>query len=256
MTDTTISKRLWSTENAKAAKAASYGWINAIHYLAPSDFAGGKTLCANASPGCIALCLGWFSGQAAMVPNQSNRDSIGNVRLSRIKKVQALRADPDAYLRAMLHQAQAIERKAWQEDVAVAFRADGSSDWKLALKPFEAPEIGRTTLADALPQSRIVEYTKNAPHMIKFLCGHYPGNVHLTFSRSETNEADCRRVLDAGGNVAVVFRDRLPDVYLGAPVIDGDEHDLRHLDPAGVVVGLVAKGQTAKRDTSGFVVNV
>ena len=32
-----------------------------------------------------------------------------------------------------------------------------------------------------------------------------PANYHLTFSRSETNEADCKRVLEAGGNVAVVF---------------------------------------------------
>jgi hypothetical protein len=35
--------------------------------------------------------------------------------------------------------------------------------------------------------------------------------------------------------------------------INGDENDLRFLDPKGVVVGLTAKGK-AKSDTSGFVV--
>jgi hypothetical protein len=36
--------------------------------------------------------------------------------------------------------------------------------------------------------------------------------------------------------------------------IDGDNSDLRHLDPFGVVVALYAKGR-AKKDMSGFVVN-
>jgi hypothetical protein len=35
-------------------------------------------------------------------------------------------------------------------------------------------------------------------------------------------------------------------------VFNGDESDLRFLDPRGVVVGLYAKGK-AKKDTSGFV---
>jgi len=79
-----------------------------------------------------------------------------------------------------------------------------------------------------------------------------PKNYSLTFSRSETNEADCIRVLEAGGNVAVVFRHK-PDTWHGFPVIDGDAHDLRHLDPRGVVVALSPKGPKAKRDKSGFV---
>jgi hypothetical protein len=35
-------------------------------------------------------------------------------------------------------------------------------------------------------------------------------------------------------------------------VINGDESDLRFLDPKGVIVGLKAKGK-AKKDLSGFV---
>jgi len=40
---------------------------------------------------------------------------------------------------------------------------------------------------------------------------------------------------------------------MGRPVYDGDESDLRFLDPKDVIVGLRAKGK-AKKDTSGFVV--
>jgi hypothetical protein len=36
--------------------------------------------------------------------------------------------------------------------------------------------------------------------------------------------------------------------------VDGDDSDIRHLDPQGVVVALYAKGN-AKTDLSGFVVD-
>jgi hypothetical protein len=41
--------------------------------------------------------------------------------------------------------------------------------------------------------------------------------------------------------------------FMGAPVANGDDTDLRFLDPANHVIALYAKGN-AKRDTSGFVV--
>ena len=90
--------------------------------------------------------------------------------------------------------------------------------------------------------------------MHKFLDGKMPENYHLTFSRSEeTSDDRMLRILNKGGNVAVVFRGSLPKTYLGYPVIDGDKNDLRFKDPKGVVVGLVEKG-LAKKDETGFVV--
>ena len=73
-------------------------------------------------------------------------------------------------------------------------------------------------------------------------------------SRSETNTADAVKVLAAGHNVAVVFGHGQPKTFMGHKVIDGTEHDLRHLDPSPVIVGLDPKGSKAKKDTSGFVV--
>jgi hypothetical protein len=40
---------------------------------------------------------------------------------------------------------------------------------------------------------------------------------------------------------------------MGMTVVDGDDTDVRHIEPQGVVVALYAKG-AAKRDTTGFVV--
>jgi hypothetical protein len=44
----------------------------------------------------------------------------------------------------------------------------------------------------------------------------------------------------------------MPETYLGRPVFNGDESDLRFLDPKNVIVGLYAKGK-AKKDETGFV---
>ena len=58
-----------------------------------------------------------------------------------------------------------------------------------------------------------------------------------------------------GMRIAMVFRSRdaIPSSYADMPVVDGDNSDIRHLDPQGVIVGLYAKGK-AKTDRSGFVI--
>ena len=57
-------------------------------------------------------------------------------------------------------------------------------------------------------------------------------------------------------NIAVVFRDKesIPAIFLGLPTIDGDQTDLRFLDPAHSIVALYAKGK-ARKDQSGFVID-
>ena len=101
------------------------------------------------------------------------------------------------------------------------------------------------------PEIQFVDYTKN---MRRVLDPNRPANYHLTFSLSETNKAEAEQVLAAGFNVAVVFGNGQPDSFMGHRVIDGTEHDLRHLDPQPVIVGLDPNGKKAKADTSGFVV--
>jgi hypothetical protein len=64
--------------------------------------------------------------------------------------------------------------------------------------------------------------------------------------------------LERGMNVATVFRKAFDyaNTWAGLPVINGDSDDLRILDPkGGHIVALYAKGK-AKKDMSGFVVDV
>ena len=105
---------------------------------------------------------------------------------------------------------------------------------------------------ESFPLINFYDYTPNPKRMIQFLRGGLPSNYHLTFSRKENNQQMVELIASMGGNIAAVF-ETLPDTYLGKRVIDGDETDLRFLDPRGIIVGLKAKGK-GKQDTSGFVI--
>jgi hypothetical protein len=107
-------------------------------------------------------------------------------------------------------------------------------------------------LMQKYPDVQFYDYTKVLGRMLRFLEGKFPSNYHLTFSKSESNDADVLQVLQNGGNVAVVFKN-MPVQYNGYNVVDGDASDLRFLDSTNVIVGLKAKGK-ARKDTSGFVV--
>lgn len=238
-------RRFFSCDNPKAIKAQKLGWMNAINYMAPHRLAGVGDLCGNASAGCIALCLGQHSGNAALYPT---------VMQSRIRKAKYFMKDRAAFMREMFKAIQACQRKANQRDLFLCIRLNGATDI-----PWEGIKLAGEFAGEyhnifhAFPRIQFVDYTKSVKRALLHAQGKMPSNYHLTFSRSETNEADCVRVLNAGGNIAVVSSLARPAQYLGFPTIDGDESDLRHLDPRNVVVWLTPKGNKAKQDKSGFV---
>lgn len=240
-----MKNQIFSMDNPKAIKAQGFGYLNAIHYMAPASLSG-VNLCPHASAGCIALCLGWTSGQAGMV---SHDEQMNNVRLSRIVKAKRFMQDRKEYLADIASSMCAAQRKAEKEGLKLCVRLNGSTDigW-------HGVKLGQFSLFEMFPDVQFVDYTKDFARMLRFCAGKLPANYHLTFSRHEGNEAQCKEVLAAGGTVAVVFANGLPADYLGFPVINGDEHDLIHLAPKGCIIGLKPKGLKAKRDTSGFVV--
>jgi len=155
-------------------------------------------------------------------------------------------------------------------DQGLAVRLNGGSDilWEKYLC-----DMGKNIfeLTDR-PYVHYYDYTKIPHRMLKYLArfrdGDFPYNYHLTFSRGSDNWADCINVLEYGGNVSVVSRER-PEFGVGqytlpsgrkVDLIDGDEHDFRFLDTqtnpeGGAIVVLKPKGKEAKADTSGFVVD-
>ena len=238
--------RLLSVDSPKAVKSIQFGWLNAIHYMAPASTGGVGNLCQGASIGCMLICLGKYSGQAAMVADLEN--GTNSVRDSRIAKAQMFMKERETYLGHLENQIRRLVAKADSEDLKPCIRLNGSTDI-----PFERMRYGakRLTLLEIFPDIQFVDYTKIYSRLAKA-----PANLSLTFSRSETNEAECLQALASGHNVAVVFGAGLPETWHGYEVISGDLHDLRHLDPRaarGYVIGLTPKGAKAKKDTSGFV---
>ena len=254
---------IFSTDSAKATKASGYGYLNAIHYMAPFTLGGVGNLCPNASPECVALCLGQYSGQAAMVADIEN--GTNNVRESRKRKAQLFMASRAAYLNEVAREIVKVLAKAKRDGLAPCIRLNGSTDisWERIRFDLEAKTIAKlapltgqlrrtngVTLLELFHWVQFVDYTKNANRL-----GKAPSNLDLTLSYSARNSAECVKALLAGHNVAMVFHGGLPGSFAGFPVIDGDKHDLRHLDPkGGFIVGLSPKGNKAKKDASGFVV--
>ncbi|HMA72699.1 MAG TPA: hypothetical protein VKP67_14615 [Xanthobacteraceae bacterium] len=247
--------RIFSDDNAKAEKAAAFGYYNIIHYLAPADIAGYGDVCSHRSLACTAACLGWHSGHAAI--GETN-----NVREARLAKTRDFMTDRQNYLVRMVMEIARAKRYAAGKGLKLCVRLNGSSD--IAWEGIRLQPSGRTLL-EIFPEVTFVDYTKNPRRFARPL----PPNYHLTFSRSETNEAIALELLERGVNVAVVFAER-PLSWRGHVVVNGDESDLRHLDPraprpvtlqsgryhyfAGYVIGLTPKGSKAKKDSSGFVV--
>jgi len=170
------------------------------------------------------------------------------------------------YLTEMTWHIAQLYRYAGRKNFKLAVRPNGSTDiayegLRLYVSPEFALELSEITghaiipgffrnVFELFPWIQFLDYTKNPTRFDRAL----PSNYHLTFSRSETNESVCRDLLARGINVAVVF-DKLPTSWESFPVINGDKHDLRHLDQkGGFVVGLTPKGNKAKRDRNGFVV--
>jgi hypothetical protein len=260
-----MQNRIFSTDSAKAVKAQEYGYLNAIHYMAPYKQSG-VNLCSHASLGCIALCLGWESGQAGMVANDADLNS---VRASRIAKAQRFMRDRAAYMLDVVRAIDLEIARAARMGLQMCFRLNGATDIAFEGIRFriERDKRGRAmrvvldnrdglSVFDHYPAVPFVDYTKNPKRFDRAL----PANYHLTFSRAENNEADVLRLLARGVNVAAVFAVKPAEYYGLYRVVDGDLHDLRQLDPkgdnvrGGYIIALSPKGRKAKRDTSGFVV--
>lgn len=247
---------LLTTGNPKTAKGEGFGFYTAILHLAPFNLASAPGLrintCPNASPGCASACLN-LEGRGGIFARgeKSNR-----IQESRIRKTRALFANRAEFLFALSVEIRNHARKAAKHGLRPAVRLNGTSDL--------AWEAIGSVLFVSFPEVTFYDYTKSARRMRAYLAGEFPSNYSLTFSRSETNDAETREIISLGGNVAIPFATRkgqsLPETWNGVPVIDGDVTDLRFTDPRGVIVGLRHKARTnarrAEAIASGFVLPV
>jgi len=220
---------LLTSFSAKLDKSQTNDWLNAVMYLDPSYH---QSVCKGRSKGCYESCL-VNSGRMGMT-------MAVNARRNRTDRYFNQR---DLFLIQLKGEIASKLAQAQKQGKQLAIRLNGTSDidWSEVYKTF--------------PMIQFYEYTKRidlAKKLSKI------DNVDVTFSKHENHSTKAvKKVLDTGVNVAIVFKDQVPDSYIDVKVIDGDKHDRRFEDDKGRIIGLKLKGTNKVKQLaiqSGFAV--
>ena len=228
--------KLLSIGNTKILKGMKQGFMTYILHLAPADVSGYNT-CPKATAGCKAACLN-TAGRGGMF---KKGETTNVIQQARIRKTRWFFEDRESFLATLKDDIRKAIKQSEKKGLIPVFRLNGTSDlsWE------------KYGIIQEFPNVQFYDYTKILGRKVNGLA-----NYHLTFSAADGNDNDVRNAIKEGYNIATVFGIKksqpMPETYEGTPVFNGDDSDLRFLDPKGVVVGLYAKGK-AKKDTSGFV---
>ena len=214
---------LLTRANTKTLKGQRRGFVTYILHLAPAKLSGYE-VCGGRSPECTVLCL-----------NSAGRGQFTLTQEARIRRTKWFFEYRDSFMVQLVKEISTAIRYGMKHNLQVCIRLNGTSDI-----PWESIRCGCfSNIMERYPFIQFYDYTK--------LLGrkNLPANYHLTFSLSETNQAQAKQAMAQGMNLAVVF-DEIPSMWQGMPVISGDEDDLRFLDPSGYIIGLKAKGKAIK----------
>ena len=221
--------KLLSTSNTKIIKGEGRGYKSYILHLAPADESGYE-VCPKRTAGCTKGCLNKSGHGGMFKPGETSNI----VQRARIRRTKYFFENKAAFLADLIDDIGRAIKQAERKGLTPVFRLNGTSD--LSWEKYD--------VIQRFPTVQFYDYTKVLGRKIADL-----PNYHLTFSRAENNDADVRKALLAGLNVAQVY-DTIPE-----GVYSADEDDLRFLDPAVGIIGLKAKGP-AKKDYTGFVIRI
>ena len=238
--------KLLSVGNPKTLKGMKQGYNTYIMHLAPASLSGHNT-CPKATAGCMAACLN-TAGRGGMFKKGENTNTI---QKARIRKTQLFYNDREQFMALLVKDILLAIKQSAKAGLVPVFRLNGTSDISWEKYPVKMGNVYYSNIFEAFGYVQFYDYSKILGRKVN----HIP-NYSLTFSAADGNDNDVREAIKQGYNIAVVFgikkNSPMPAEYMGLPVFNGDESDLRFLDPKQVVVGLYAKGK-AKKDTTGFV---
>jgi hypothetical protein len=223
------------TASAKTIKGEKIGYLTAICYLQPDE-----EICPMAKlAGCLYPCLG-----------TAGRGAFTSVQLARKAKTEFFKDNQLSFMLSMCADIWSLQRKAKAKGLILLVRPNGTSDIC-----YENIIVHNDkTIFQLFPDTQFYDYSK---HPSRKLDGKTSGNYDLTYSFSGITPIKIthKGLLNPDNSrVAVVFhkQSEIPLHFNGWTVIDGDNTDVRHIEPKAVVVALYAKGR-GKRDMSGFV---
>lgn len=227
----TTKTKLLSSKQHKAMKAGKLGYLQGIQQLQPLyrlPILGQKNTCP-AAGACGRACL-QFAGCNNGILNKHAPNA-------RIARTMLWSASPEVATEQIIKELTNLYNKAERESLLCCARLNGLSD---VLFP--------RSIYDAFNgKIQFLDYTKVAERLFQDV----PDNLFLTYSYNEKTPVGLveRIYNETRFNVSMVFAGELPETWtvdgITYPVCDGDETDLRFLDPAGHIVGLRYKHPSA-----------
>lgn len=238
--------KLLSTGNPKTLKGQKQGYMTYILHLAPASLSGHNT-CPKATNGCKIACLN-TAGRGGMFKKGENTNVI---QKARIRKTIMFYENRQEFFNLLIKDIILAIKQSEKLGLIPVFRLNGTSDIAFEKYGFIYNGEKYNNIFELFPNIQFYDYTKILGRKVNNI-----KNYSLTFSAADGNDIDVLNAIKQGYNIATVFGIKktqpMPDYYNGLPVFNGDESDLRFLDPKGVIVGLYAKGK-AKKDNTGFV---
>lgn len=214
-----------TTRNAKLRKGENY---NVGLELLP-DGLSGVNLCPGAGA-CKLSCIA-FTGTGNILTYKRLYDGgMPNAIKAKCKRTKLFLEDREFFEQVLDIEISAAKRYADLKGVPMAVRLNVSSD-------VDWSEFIET-------HSHITFYSYSKVFNRKTQQNH-----HVTFSASEnTSPATIKKLVAGGNNVAMIFH-KVPAVWNGIPVVDGDITDNRYEDAKGVIIGLKFKRTMGVQDS-------
>jgi hypothetical protein len=228
-------KTILGESSAKTVKGEKIGYLTGIVYLVPDH-----KLCP------LAIAAGCFEGCL----KSAGRGAFNTVQQARQSKTDFFYNNQQSFLLSLAADIWSLANRATKLGLIPLVRPNGTSDI-----PYENLIVwDNKTIFQLFPEIQFYDYTKIPS---RNLVGKTNGNYDLTYSFSAiTPKPISIKGLTNSNNsrVAVVFQKQsdIPTSFRSWPVVDGDDSDVRHIEPKNVVVALYAKGK-AKREDNGFV---
>jgi hypothetical protein len=233
-------KKLLGTASTKTVKGEKLGYMTAILYLTPND-----DICALAKlAGCMEGCL-----------YTSGRGAFNSVQKARQAKTDFWYSNRRAFLLSLCADIWTLKWSEKAREFKLLVRLNGTSDIPWENYTIPLPNGTNETIFQIFSDTQFYDYTKHPSRNLqgKIGCDNY--DLTYSFSSITPKPISIKGLTNPNNSrVAVVFqkREEIPSNFRNWQVIDGDDTDIRHIEPKQVVVALYAKGK-AKKDQTGFV---
>lgn len=229
----TVRVNLLTTNSAKMDKSSKFNYLSVVFHGQPAIKMGQILTCPDAGI-CTKTCIA-----------ATGRMRFDEAEFARLWRTW-LYVDHWQWLAPhLIEEIRKVKRKADKQGLNFSARLNGTTDLPWECKHYEGKSI-----LEHCSDVQFYDYTKT----IERCFSNRLDNYRLVYSHNEKSiPQEEGKYLKSGGNISVIFEGKsLPRTLFVCgeeyPVVDGDAHDLRHLDPSGTIVGLRYKMAFSKRN--------